>query len=151
MKTSILLTALSLAFALPALAAPKKTEEPAAKPAAKSEAKSTGEAKAKKNTYPLYGQVVSCNTRTLTIKGGEGKEDRKYTLNADTVITKGDKPATSDDVKEGQWVGGLLEKSTDGNDKVVKLNLSVKQKAAKPAAKEGEATKTEGKTKKKAE
>ena len=151
MKTSILLTALSLAFALPTLAAPKKTDEPAEKPAAKSEAKPSGDAKAKKNTYPLYGEVVSCNTRTLTIKGGEGKEDRKYTINTETVITKNDKPATTADVKEGQWVGGLLEKATDGNDKVVKLNLSVKQKAAKPAAKEGESAKTESKTKKKAE
>ena len=151
MKTSLILTALSLVLALPGLAAPKKTDEPAEKPAAKSEAKPSGDAKAKKNTYPLYGQVVTATSRTLTIKGGEGKEDRKYTLNAETVITKADKPATSEDIKEGQWVGGLLEKATDGNDKVVKLNLSVKQKAAKPAAKEGESTKTESKTKKKAE
>lgn len=132
-----------LALALPALAAPKKAAEEPAKPAEKAAPKA--DAKTKKSTYPLYGEVVSCNTRTLTIKGGEGKEDRKYTINADTVITKDDKPATTADVKEGQWVGGLLDKSTDGNDKVVKLNLSVKQKQPKPAAKEGE------KPKKKAE
>lgn len=144
MKTLTLLATLSLTFALSAVAAPKD-DTAAEKPAAKAPGK--GDAKAKKNTYPLYGLVVSCNTRTLTIKGGEGKENSKYTISSDTIVTKDDKPASTADVKEGQWVGGLLEKATDGNDKVLKLNLSVKQKQPKPAAgKEGDS-----KSKKKAE
>ena len=137
MKKLHLLLVLSIGLALTATAAPKKSasESPKSeeKPSPTASAKpASGEPKAKKNTYPLYGAVVSCNSRTLTIKGGEGKEDRKFTFTAETVITKDDKPATTDDVQEGQWVGGLLEKATEGNDKIVKLNLSVKQK---PAAK----------------
>lgn len=93
------------------------------------------EAPAKKNTYPLYGQVISANASTLTIKGGEGKEERKFSVNSATVIMKGDQPATIEDIKEGQWIGGLLAKSEEGNDKVLKLNLEVKQKEAKAEAK----------------
>ena len=49
---------------------------------------------------PRDAVSVHIENRTLTIKGGEGKEDRKYTLNAETVITKGDKPATSEDIMQ---------------------------------------------------
>ncbi|MFZ4763901.1 MAG: hypothetical protein ACOYMN_03015 [Roseimicrobium sp.] len=133
MKTLHLLITLTAGLTLTAAAAPKKstTESPKSeeKPTASASAKpAMEEPKAKKNTYPLYGAVVSCNSRTLTIKGGEGKEDRKFTFTAETVITKDDKPAATEDVQEGQWVGGLVEKATEGNDKIVKLNLSVKQK-----------------------
>lgn len=82
----------------------------------------------KRDTYPLYGKVVSITTKTLTIKGGEGKEDRKYSITADTQIVDGEKPAKIDAVKEGAWVGGLLKKAASGNDTVVKLNVGVKQK-----------------------
>ncbi|MEY4483802.1 MAG: hypothetical protein RL693_1254 [Verrucomicrobiota bacterium] len=142
MKTTLklILAALIISFTGPGLlsaaetkAPAKEAEKPAAKekPADKEKASEKDEAAPKKNTYPLYGQVVSANTRTLTIKGGEGKEDRKYSVNASTVIMKGDKPAAVEDIKEGQWIGGLLEKSAEGNDKVLKLNLAVKQKEAK--------------------
>jgi len=92
----------------------------------------------KKDHYPLYGEVVSVNSRTLTIKGGEGKEDRKFAITAATEITKNDKPAKAEDVKVGQWVGGYVDKSDAGNDKLLKLNLSVKQKSDKPATKKEE-------------
>lgn len=129
------------AFAADAKKPAKEAEKPAAKEKEKPTEKEEGAAK--KTTYPLYGQVVSVNASTLTIKGGEGKEDRKFSVTANTVLMKGDKPATIEDVKEGQWIGGLIDKAAEGNDKVLKLNLNVKQKAAKPETKE--VVKTESK------
>jgi uncharacterized protein YcfJ len=121
-----------VAIALPSfgLAETKKAAESTKKTEAKAEEKP------KKDTYPLYGQVVSVTTKTLTIKGGEGKEDRKYSITADTEIVDGDKAAKAADVKEGAWVGGLLKKATgSGNDTIVKLNVGVKQKEAKAESK----------------
>jgi hypothetical protein len=139
MKLSYLLTVTCLSLALPGLVAAKTLGEPASKPAAKAAAPKAGapaEVKAKKDTYPLYGQVVAATSNLLTIKGGQGKEDRKYAITPETVVSKDEKPATLADVKPGQWVGGLLQKNLDGSSKVLKLNLSVKQKEAKPAGKE---------------
>lgn len=121
----------TLALSTLASAAPEKE---AAKPE-KAAAKATAKSEEKKDHYPLYGQVVSVNTRTLTIKGGEGKEDRKFAISAATEILKDDKPAKVEDVKVGQWVGGYVAKAESGNDKLLKLNLSAKQKEDKPAAK----------------
>jgi hypothetical protein len=132
MKT---ISCLALLFAIAYPALPLRAAEE--KKPAKAEKATAADAE-KKNTYPLYGEVVAITSRTLTIKGGEEKEDRKYTISAATEILKSEKPATVEDVKVGQWVGGLLEKAEAGNDKVLKLNLSVKQKdksATKPAAK----------------
>lgn len=145
MKTSFKLILVALILSLPgagtALAAEakpaaKEAEKPAAKekPVEKAKPAEKEEAPAKRNTYPLYGQVISADATTLTIKGGEGKEPRKFSVNADTVVVKGDQPATIGDIKEGQWVGGKIEKSAEGSDKVVKLNLEVKQKEPKPEA-----------------
>lgn len=146
MKTPIKLIlatlTLSLASAGMALAADakmpaKEAEKSAAKekPAEKDAPAAKDEAAPKKNTYPLYGQVISADASTLTIKGGEGKEPRKFSVNSTTVVMKGDQPATIEDIKEGQWIGGKIEKSAEGNDKVLKLNLEVKQKEAKTEAK----------------
>jgi len=103
--------------------------------------------KATKDTYPLYGEVVAVTTRTLTIKGGEGKEDRKFTINAETRIHNDGKDATADAIKVGKKVGGLVKKTAgDGNDVMVSINVGVEQEK-KPAAKKSE----ESKSKKKAE
>jgi hypothetical protein len=126
------------AFLAPVSASAETKKKPAAaEPEKKPEAK-------KKDTYPLYGEVVAITDTLLTIKGGKDKEDRKYDINKDTRIHNGDKPATVKDVKVGAWVGGLLKKASGkGNDEVESLNIGVKQKEAKPEAK------TEAPTKKK--
>lgn len=127
--------ALSLATAYSA-----EKQKPAVKApeAAKKEETNSG---AKKDHYPLYGQIVSITASTLTIKGGEGKPDRKFDITKDTVIKKDDKAATPKDAVEGQWVGGYVKKREGkGNDEVISLNLSAKQKEAKIAEKKPEAT-----------
>jgi hypothetical protein len=82
---------------------------------------------AKVVAYPLTGTVVAITTTELTIKGGEGKADRVYAMTPETVVVNGDKPAKAAEIKVGQKVGGRLEKSAVGHDKVLKLNIGVKQ------------------------
>lgn len=132
MKTKSILPALALVIALSAPAFPAEKKPAADKPAeAAKAAEPKKETPVKRDTYPLYGVVVSATDNLLTIKGGDGKPDRKYTLTSGTKIHDGDKPAALKDLKEGAWVGGLLKKSTTGNDTVVSLNLGVKQKELK--------------------
>jgi hypothetical protein len=133
-----------LALGTAQAATPKKGE---AKADAKTEP-AKGDAP-KRDTYPLYGEVVSITAKTLTIKGGVGKEDRKYAITADTVFKNVnkeaniDKPATAADVKAGNWVGGLLKKTPGAaDDAVMSINIGVKQKD------EAEAKKAETGTKK---
>ncbi len=140
------------AIALPSLtiAAPKKKTDET--PAAAAE-KATD--KPKKDTYPLYGEVVSLDKTTLVIKGGKDKPDRKYAITKDTKFVshpKGGEPkdATAADVKVGAEVGGLLKKAASGSDEVVSINVAVKQKEDKPAATTKPETKTETPKKKKA-
>lgn len=131
------LSSAGLALAADAKAPAKEAETSEAKdkPADKEKPAEKDEAPAKRNTYPLYGQVISADASTLTIKGGEGKEPRKFSVDSATVVVNGDQPAAITDIKEGQWIGGKVEKSAEGNDKVLKLNLAVKQKEPKPEAK----------------
>jgi hypothetical protein len=146
-KLITLLTTFTAVLAMgTAQAAPKKGE-------AKSDAKAAP-AKAdapKRDTYPLYGEVVSLTAKTLTIKGGVGKENRTYAITSETVFKnvnkdqKIDKPATAADVKVGAWVGGLLKKTPgDADDVVVSINVGVKQKD-EAEAKKAEAAKPEKK------
>ncbi len=111
---------------LPAAPMTNGTEKPKA---------TTPNTPAKPVAYPLVGTVVAISASELTIKGGEGKKDRVYTMTPQTVIVNGDKAATLADVKVGQKVGGRLEKAATGHDKVLKLNIGVKQEAAKPTPK----------------
>ena len=130
MKTTTILSTLVLAFALSvpvaSSAEKKKTADAPAAPAKKEEAK-------KPDHVPLYGQVVSISATTLAIKGGKDKPDRKFDITSDTRITKDDKAATAKDAKEGQWVGGSYSKGEKSNT-LLTLNLSAKQKEAKPVA-----------------
>lgn len=132
MKISSLLAALIVAFGLcvPSISM-AETKKKAAEPAKKEEPKTD----AKKDHYPLYGQLVSITDTLLTVKGGEGKPDRKFDITKETKITKDGKSATAKDAKDGQWVGGYVKKAEGkGNDSLVSLNLSAKQKEAKPEA-----------------
>ncbi|MEI8038003.1 MAG: hypothetical protein WCJ14_06395 [Verrucomicrobiota bacterium] len=139
MKHKTMLVAAMAAFCCQslALAAPKATSPATAgAEAPKSTTAAAPNTPAKTVAYPLTGTVVAISATELTIKGGEGKPDRVYAMTPQTVIVNGDKPAKIDEVKVGQKVGGRLEKSTAGHDKVLKLNLGVKQESqSKPKSK----------------
>lgn len=130
-------------------AAPK--EEPSAEQPKSAAPK---KAKAKSDSYPLWGEVVAVTTRTLTIKGGEGKEDRKFTITAETKIHNDGKPATLEDIKVGRKVGGSVQKVAEGNPKMLSINVGAAQEASKSkkaAAKKAGETEKSGATKKQAE
>lgn len=118
--------------------APAKTDKPAAK---------KGDEAAKPMHLPLKGMVLAITTRTLTVKGGEGKEDRKFTINKDTQIVKGEAAATVTEVKVGQTITGSYVKHPEGASTLTKLQIAPKLSEPKKT----EAKKGEGETKKKAE
>lgn len=129
MKTKFIIASIGAAFALmltPAQAAKPKAADTTPAPAAP--AKPAAE-KPKKDTYPLYGEVVAVTPKLLTIKGGKDKPDRKFDITADTKIVDGDKAATIADVKVGKKVGGNVKKSDTGNPTLLKLNVGVSQEA----------------------
>ena len=137
MKTKFIIASLGAAVALmltPAQAAkPKSTDAPAGE---KSE-------KPKKETYPLYGEVVAVTPQLLTIKGGKGKEDRKFDITPTTKIVNGKEPATIADIKVGRKVGGLVKKAEGSGDATaLEINVGVKQEAAKKKAEEAAPAKT---------
>lgn len=127
--TTILSTVvLALALSIPTAFSADKKKDAAAEPAKKEEAKGGS----KKDHYPLYGELLTLTDTALTVKGGEGKPDRTFNITKDTTIKKDGKPASFKDGVTGQWVGGYVKKATgDGNDEIVSLNLSAKQKNAK--------------------
>lgn len=134
LKHILFLVALTAATPVTHLGAAESKAAPAAegaKPAAK---------KAPKNTYPLYGKIVEATAKTLTIVRSDAPdaEKRQYALNSDTELVNGDSAITSDELKPGLWVGGLLKKSEgEGKDIVIRVNTGVKQKgktAAEPKA-----------------
>jgi len=84
----------------------------------------------KRDTYPLYGEVVAVTNTLLTIKGGKDKPERKFDINKDTKIHNDEKPATIADVKVGAWVGGSVKSTATGNPLLLSLNVGVKQKDA---------------------
>jgi len=95
-------------------------------------------AKSKQDTYPLYGKVVAITSRTLTVKRSDNPEapEVKFGINSSTEYVNGESPATLEAVKVGSWVGGTVKKnSSDGNDVLLKVNVGVKQAAAKKAKK----------------
>jgi hypothetical protein len=99
--------------------------------------------KAPKNTYPLYGKIVEATSKTLTIVRSDAPdaEKRQYALTADTEIVHGDTALTSDELKPGLWVGGILKKSDgDGKDVVIKVNTAVKQRGGVKVAAEPKAS-----------
>jgi hypothetical protein len=134
----------SSGFALSA--EPKKTEG-AGKTAAKTDksAKKSDDA-AKPMHLPLKGMVLAITTRTLTVKGGEGKEDRKFTINKDTAIVKGEAAATVGDVKVGQTITGSYIKSAEGPNTLTKLQVAPKlsEPKKKTEAKEGDSKTKKG-------
>lgn len=132
---NILTIAAAFTLTVPAFAkdAVKKEAAPVAKPAEKKE-----EAK-KMDHLPLYGEVVSITDTLLTVKGGKDKPNREFVIDAETKITKDDKPATVKDATVGHWVGGSYKKG-DKENTLLSLNLSAKQKDEKKAEEKKPAT-----------
>jgi len=106
-----------------------------------------------KITYPLYGDVASVEPKSLTIKGGEGKPDRKFIISQDTKIVNGEKSVEFSDIKVGWKIGGIVEKEDSGLDQLLKINIGVKQDRVmeKPQTKEAEPKIEEQKEEKKVE
>lgn len=102
MKWSAAIFAAGLVLCSPAAAEQKGA---ATAPATKTTPTAAAEkdAKPKRDTYPLYGEVVSINATTLVIKGGVDKPNRTFVLSKDTEIVDGDKAAKVSDVKTGHW------------------------------------------------
>ncbi|GEP44117.1 hypothetical protein [Brevifollis gellanilyticus] len=155
MKLTLVLLAVFATFA-----ALDSTHAADAKKAASAEAPKAapkkGEAKAKQDTYPLYGKVVAITSRTLTIVRSDAADapEVKFTVNASTEYVDEEKPVTIEAVKVGSWVGGSIKKAEgDGNDTVLKLNVGAKQRVAKKGTAKAPKKKAEAKTdaKKKAE
>ncbi len=140
MNFKTIIRLLSLAFVAlsitPVQAAPKKPKPtPKTTPAETVEAPKKAEPKPeevvkKRPTYPLYGDVVAIDAKTLTLKGGEGQPNRVFAMTEETKIVNGEKDAQWTDTKIGQKIGGLVEKAEAGNDKLLKINLGVKQDKA---------------------
>ena len=145
MKSKLILASIGMAVAFMFSPAPAFAKKPAADAAPAAPEKPAE--KAKKDTYPLYGEVVAVTPKLLTIKGGKGKEDRKFDLTADTKYVDGDKEATAADIKVGKKVGGMAKKAaTSGNPTALKINVGVKQETTK---KKADAAKAEEAPKKK--
>ena len=127
MKTKFLIAGLTAAIAL--AFTPAQAAKPPAKTPAAPAAEKPADAKPKKDTYPLYGEVVAVTPKLLTIKGGKDKPDRKFDITADTKIVDADKDAKIGDIKVGRKVGGLVKKAESGNPTVLKINVGVSQEA----------------------
>jgi hypothetical protein len=150
MKTTLL--ALPLVLALLSPLTLLQAAKPGSKASKKAPAAAAGEPSSpdqgepsdrpKRDTYPLYGKVTAVTSRSLTVVRSDNPEAKEVTfnLNEDTAFTRHNEPAKRQDVQVGQWIGGVVKKSTDGGaaDLLIKVSLDVKQRAksAKAAPKE---------------
>jgi hypothetical protein len=127
-------------------AEPKKGDEAGNTAAKSAKSAKKSDDPAKPMHLPLKGMVLAITTRTLTVKGGEGKEDRKFTINKDTQIVKGEAAATVADVKVGQTITGSYLKSAEGPNTLTKLQIAPKpsEPKKKPDAKEGDSKTKKG-------
>ncbi len=142
--------------AAPAEAGAKPAAE-SGKPAASAEAakpKAEGEAKAKKDTIPMYVRAdeIDASAKTITQITKDGKKSVN-TVTATTEIHNGDKPAKFEDIKKGDMVSGLRKKTASGYEvvKITKFGAAApKEGGAKKKAAEGEGKKpaAEGEKKK---
>jgi hypothetical protein len=106
----------------------KKTPDAPVPVAAAAQDKSATAQDARRDHYPLRGELVSVSPTLLVLKGAKSKPSRKFDITSDTKIVLNDRPASIKDAKEGQQVTGYVHKSDKGNPQIVSLNLSPKQK-----------------------
>ena len=90
--------------------------------------------KPKRDTVPFHGKITAADKTAQTITVGK----QTYNVTSTTRFVKDGKPATSDDAKVGEEVGGVAKKDGD------KLNLVTLRIGQKPEA-DGEKKKEEPK------
>lgn len=115
------------------------TKKPAEAPGAKPKAADTGTPKAggdaakpKRDTIPMNVRAdeINASAKTITQATKEGKKSIN-TVTATTEIKNGDKPAKFEDIKKGDWIGGLRKKTGEDAYEVVKIT-KFGPKAEKP-------------------
>jgi len=106
----------------------------------KKEAAKEASAEKKPGAIPFHGKIgaVDKNAKTITLEGKE--KTRTFHVTSQTVIVKAGQPATLDDAKTGEEVGGSYIKTADDKMEVRKLRIGPKPETEK---------KTEGEAKKK--
>ena len=101
-----------------------------AKPADKGKPAEKGKADEKKpaapRALPFRGKIGAVDKSAKTIKIGE----RTFQITSDTRIMKAGKPATLDDVAEGEDVGGAYREGDGGKLNVVSLRVGPRPGAA---------------------
>jgi hypothetical protein len=90
----------------------------------------------KPSHLPFHGKVDAVDTVTKSIKVGE----RTFVVTSETRIKKDGTPATFDDVKMGDNVGGAFRKADDGRLELLTLNTGVKAEAEKKKKKKDDGT-----------
>jgi len=118
-----------------------KAEGDAAKP------KAEGEGKAKRDTIPMNVRAdeIDASAKTITQNNKDGTK-AVNTVTAKTEIKNGDKDAKFEDIKKGDWIGGLRKKTGENAYEVVKIT-----KFGPRAEGEGKKKPAEGEGKKPAE
>lgn len=84
---------------------------------------------------PFRGKISSVDktAKTITLEGKE--KGRSIHITAATKIKKAGQPATFEDAKVGEEVGGLAKKTADGKLQGVSLRVGPKPEATKKPAK----------------
>ena len=132
------LLAVTLA-ALPASSVAKESNTNA--PAVEKKAPKESKAAKKSSKLPFHGNLKAVDKTAKTISVGE----MTLQVTSETIISKGDKPATLEDGVVGEVASGSYVKGEDGKLTVSKLRFGPKtgavEKAAKPEAKKEKAKK----------
>ena len=77
-------------------------------------------------SLPFRGKIDSVDKQAKTVKVGE----RVFQITSDTRIMKDGKPATLDDAKAGEEVGGAYREGSDKKLNLVSLRLGARPEAA---------------------
>jgi hypothetical protein len=115
MKQLILALTLAAFAAITTLPSPAADAKPAAEPKAAPAARAV----------PFNGKIDSVDKLAKTIKVGE----RVFNVTSTTRIIKDNKPATLDDAKAGDEVGGAYREGADKKLNLVTLRVGPKQAA----------------------
>jgi hypothetical protein len=83
----------------------------------------------KSGQAPFNGKAAAVDKAAKTLQVGQ----RTFVVTSTTRITKAGKPATFDELAEGEQVGGAYRKTEDGKLELISLRIG-----PKPAAPEGE-------------
>jgi len=107
------------------------TPTPTAKPADNLPDRKMG----KRETYPFRGVVGSIDpaTRQITLQGKNSH--RVIAVIGETQVTRDGAPATLQDVKAGERLGGTLRKTGDGREEALLIHIDPKPDPTKPGGK----------------